>query len=167
MKILTASNSSCLFMWCLINMMLWTAFSTANGATCDLESGPRSQVVVIILASPLYNPFKWPLKSLLLDPFGSPFLFPFSFCSPLLVICGPSSWSSPRKVKHLRMARAMFTFQGRHGKFEPSKAQYSTPNFFDRLFLIRAYWNPKFRQGPGLGGLASHGAPAFRGTFTK
>ena len=29
--------------------------------------------------------------------------------------------------------------QGRHGKFEPGKAQYSTPNFFDQLFLIRAY----------------------------
>ena len=29
-----------------------------------------------------------------------------------------------------------------------NKAQYSTPNFFDRLFLIRAYWNPKSRQGP-------------------
>ena len=31
--------------------------------------------------------------------------------------------------------------------------------FFDRLFLIRAYWNPKSRQGPGLGGLASDGGP--------
>ena len=30
-------------------------------------------------------------------------------------------------------------FQGRHGEFEPGKALYSTPNFFDRLFLIRAY----------------------------
>ena len=29
--------------------------------------------------------------------------------------------------------------QGRHGEFEPDKAQYSTPNFFDQLFLIRAY----------------------------
>ena len=25
------------------------------------------------------------------------------------------------------------TFQGRHGEFEPGKAQYSTPNIFDRL----------------------------------
>ena len=25
--------------------------------------------------------------------------------------------------------------QRRHGEFEPDKAQYSTPNFFDRLFL--------------------------------
>ena len=25
-----------------------------------------------------------------------------------------------------------------HRKFEPDKAQYSTPKFFDRLFLIRA-----------------------------
>ena len=38
-------------------------------------------------------------------------------------------------------------------------AQYSTPNLYDRLILIRAYWNPKSRQGPGLGGLVSHGAP--------
>ena len=29
--------------------------------------------------------------------------------------------------------------QGRHGEFEPGKAQYSTPSFFDRLFLTRAY----------------------------
>ena len=29
--------------------------------------------------------------------------------------------------------------QGRHGEFELGKAQYSTPNFFDRLFLIRRY----------------------------
>ena len=49
--------------------------------------------------------------------------------------------------------------KGRHGEFESGKAQYYTPNFFDRLFLIRAYWNPKSRQGPGLGGLASRGAP--------
>ena len=27
--------------------------------------------------------------------------------------------------------------QGRHGEFEPGKAQYSTPIFFDQLFLIR------------------------------
>ena len=50
--------------------------------------------------------------------------------------------------------------QGRHGEFEPSKAQYSTPKLFDQLFLINAYWNPKFRQGPGFGGLASRGGPA-------
>ena len=31
--------------------------------------------------------------------------------------------------------------QGRHGEIEPGKVQYSTPKFFDRLFLIRAYWN--------------------------
>ena len=33
------------------------------------------------------------------------------------------------------------------------------PKFFGRLFLIRTYWNPKSRQGPGLGGLTSPGAP--------
>ena len=41
--------------------------------------------------------------------------------------------------------------QGCHGEFEPGKAQYSTPTFFDRLFLIRTY--------PGLGGLASRVGP--------
>ena len=52
--------------------------------------------------------------------------------------------------------------EGRHSEFESGKAQYSTPNFFDRLFLISAYCNPKSRQGPGLGGLASRGAPVFQ-----
>ena len=32
--------------------------------------------------------------------------------------------------------------QGRQGKFEPDKVQYSTP-FFYHLFLTRVYWNPK------------------------
>ena len=49
--------------------------------------------------------------------------------------------------------------QVRHSKFEPDKAQYSTPNFFDWLFLMRVCSNPKFRQGPGLGGLSSRGDP--------
>ena len=33
------------------------------------------------------------------------------------------------------------------------------PNFFYQLFLIKEYWNPKSRKGPGLWGLASRGAP--------
>ena len=57
--------------------------------------------------------------------------------------------------------REFFTriLQGRQGEYEPGKAQYSTPNIFDQLFLIRAYWNPKSRQGPGLGGFASRSGP--------
>ena len=48
-------------------------------------------------------------------------------------------------------------YQGRHEEFEPDKALLIFyPNFF-WLFLIRAYWNPKSRQGPGLGGLAIRG----------
>ena len=45
--------------------------------------------------------------------------------------------------------------QGRHGEFEPGKAQYSNPNFFDRLFLIiRGYWNPKSKdKAQALGAL--------------
>ena len=37
------------------------------------------------------------------------------------------------------------------------QGQIFYPNFFDQLFLIRTYWNPKSRQGPSLGGLASRG----------
>ena len=44
--------------------------------------------------------------------------------------------------------------QGRHGEFEPGKAQYSTPIFFHQLFLIRAYDNPKSGQSWGLPALA-------------
>ena len=29
------------------------------------------------------------------------------------------------------------------------------PNFFDQLFLMKTYWNPKSRQGPSLGGRGS------------
>ena len=50
--------------------------------------------------------------------------------------------------------------QGRHGKFEPGKAQYSTQIFFDRLFLIRVYWNQKSRQDRGFGVLPAVAALA-------
>ena len=50
--------------------------------------------------------------------------------------------------------------QGRHGEFEPGKAQYSTPIFFDQLFFIRVYWNSKSRQGLGLGALPAVAALA-------
>ena len=49
--------------------------------------------------------------------------------------------------------------QGRHDEFEPGKVQYSTQIFFDRLFFIRMYWNPKSRQGPNLACLAYRGGP--------
>jgi hypothetical protein len=69
-------------------------------------------------------------------------------------------WSLLKEVWYFWPSQALICHcQGRHGEFEPGKAQYSTPNFFDRLFLIRAYWNPKCRQGPGLGGLVKCGAP--------
>ena len=32
--------------------------------------------------------------------------------------------------------------QGRHGEFQPGKAQYSTPNFFDRLLARPRTWGP-------------------------
>ena len=40
------------------------------------------------------------------------------------------------------------------------------PKFFYQLFFIRAYWNPKSRQGPGLGGLASRGGPEYLNPIT-
>ena len=67
-------------------------------------------------------------------------------------------WMTPYELVS-SLQRHFIVYQGRHGEFEPDKALYSTPNFFDWLFLIRAYWNPKSRQGPGLGGLASRGSP--------
>ena len=51
------------------------------------------------------------------------------------------------------------TLQGRHGEFEPGKVQYSTPNFFDQLFLIEIQNLGK--QGPGLGALQAV-APLFQ-----
>ena len=51
--------------------------------------------------------------------------------------------------------------QGRHGAFEPGKALYSTPNFFDWLFLIRAYKN--LGKAQAFGGLASRGGPELCG----
>ena len=49
---------------------------------------------------------------------------------------------------------ACLLLQGRHATANLNQAR---PNilpqfFFDQLFLMRAYWNPKSRQGPGLGG---------------
>ena len=49
--------------------------------------------------------------------------------------------------------------QWRKGKLEPGKVQYSTTKFFDKLFLIRAYWKQKSRQGPILGCLGCWGGP--------
>ena len=45
-----------------------------------------------------------------------------------------------------KLITAISPIQGHNGQFEPGKFQYSTPTFFDWLFLIRAYWNPKYRQ---------------------
>ena len=60
------------------------------------------------------------------------------------------SFKKQEKISHnsLQNISTISYIQGRHGKFEPGKAQYSTPIFFDQLFLIRAYWNPKYTQGP-------------------
>ena len=64
-------------------------------------------------------------------------------------------------TKFCGLLRIYELYQGRHGEFEPGKVQYSTPKFFDQLFLIRAYWNPKSRQGPNLACLPCRGGPAY------
>ena len=56
------------------------------------------------------------------------------------------------------LQRHFIVYQGRHGEFEPDKALYSTPKFFDRLFLMRAYWNPKFRKARALEALVAMAA---------
>ena len=53
-----------------------------------------------------------------------------------------------------------YHMEGSHDKIEPSKVQYSTPNYFDQLFFIIVYWNPKSKQGPNLACLACRGAAA-------
>ena len=45
----------------------------------------------------------------------------------------------------------------------PIFGQYSTPKFFDQLFLIRVYWNPKSKQGPDLACLPCRSGPGISG----
>ena len=46
-----------------------------------------------------------------------------------------------------------YQVQGRHGEFEQDKAQHSTPNFFDRLFLIRVIEIQNLGKVQALGAL--------------
>jgi hypothetical protein len=39
----------------------------------------------------------------------------------------------------INVIRQLNQDQGRHVEFEPGKVQYTTPKFFDQLFLKRAY----------------------------
>ena len=68
-------------------------------------------------------------------------------------------WSYAKPSLKNRTAKpsvgTVLAYSGRYGEFEPDKAQYSTPNLFDQLFLIT-----RSKQGLGLGGLASRGSPA-------
>jgi hypothetical protein len=42
-----------------------------------------------------------------------------------------------RKAEQIhKMTNYFHSKQGRHGEFEPGKAKYSIPKFFNRLFLI-------------------------------
>ena len=45
--------------------------------------------------------------------------------------------------------------QGRHGEFEPGKAQYSTPNFFDRFFLYEHIETQNLGKAQAFGALPS------------
>ena len=45
--------------------------------------------------------------------------------------------------------------QARHGEFEPGKAQYSTPNFFDRLFLKERIETQNLDKAQALGALVA------------
>ena len=45
------------------------------------------------------------------------------------------------------------------GQFDQGMAQYSTPNFFDQLFLIGTYCNPNSKKRLDLEGLAGRGNP--------
>ena len=59
-----------------------------------------------------------------------------NYCQTLDVYLLFAIWIGQIQLKLIYL----FVTQGRHGKFEPGKVQYSTPNFFDRLFLtIRPY----------------------------
>ena len=51
-------------------------------------------------------------------------------------MAGEESWQGCRVLISFTAENRVGS-QGRHGKFDPDKAQYSTPNFFDLLFLIR------------------------------
>ena len=53
----------------------------------------------------------------------------------------------------------MNTNQGRHGEFEPDKAHSTVVGIICPPGWDRVNCNPKFRQGPGLGGLSSRGGP--------
>ena len=78
-----------------------------------------------------------------------------SLVSLVLAVCYKVSLVSP-----LSLFSQMFTVyavQGLNGEFEPGKFQYSTQILFHQLFLLRVYWNPKYRQGPNLACLAFHG----------
>ena len=61
-----------------------------------------------------------------------------------LITCSPHQ---SLQIFEFQFSKSLFLFieRGQENifywskKFEPCKAQYSTPNFFDRLFLIRAF----------------------------
>ena len=72
----------------------------------------------------------------------------FSYCSTAFWV---ESW--------FRIRLDTFS-QGRHGEFKPDKAQYSTPNFFDRLFFIKVYWTQNLGKVQALGALPAV-APMF------
>ena len=85
--------------------------------------------------------------------------------------CKITQWSNRKKNTHLKfnmhVFKSMFVSDastliqlngslGRHGKFEPGKAQYSTPFFLTGCLHIETQ---NLGKAQALGGLASRGAP--------
>jgi hypothetical protein len=118
----------------LVVYLLWNFCTEYHGDVhdCPRRSYSRSRIVNITITI---------------------FFFSFFFNVRFISYLKCSNW---RRISKLTSNfRCLFTFcyldgassiktdlhfyQGRHSKFEPDKAQYSTPNFFDRLFLIREY----------------------------
>ena len=68
------------------------------------------------------------------------------------------SYMSFKEISYLRMV-SQINYSGAPRRIWARQGPIFYPKIFDQLFLIPAYWSPKSRQGPGLGGLASRGAP--------
>ena len=77
-------------------------------------------------------------------------------CNILRILCEYLGWFQNE------LLFSMHTMTGPPRQIWSRQGPIFYPNIFDQLFLIRAYWNPKSRQGPGLGGLASRGGPGPR-----
>ena len=61
-----------------------------------------------------------------------------SYIEIRLIVSSYSRWLNRDRVYSVHITNHLsfhMKYQGRHGEFEPDKAQYSTQNFFDQLLL--------------------------------